>query len=251
MTTNVFDGNSLVMATDSRWSIERGSWLFYLDDTGYSKIERSHERVLSFAGYGGKIQEWKNWIRSEPADASNIPDFKGMSVCMVDEATGIVEFQIQDIVANNAYCAGTGAYPAYGCWVENRCSKRAVVTAISKDLYSGGEVKFIDLLTKNHNLTDLYPQSQLTIADVSAAIAKRGIPMKLDNIPGSPKLPFPKAADGEAVNDEDAVRGEIQAMVAAGQISANAPCIGMHNDWTEENKEKFTQALGKMFGWKK
>lgn len=236
------------MAADSRWSIERGDWLYYLDDTGYNKIERRHGKALMFAGYGGKIQEWKNWIRSNPTSSLNMPGFRGMSVCMVDESSRTVDFdEQQDIVANNVYCAGSGARSAYNCWLTNKCSKRAVETAKLKDYYSGGDVKFIDFTTSETNLTD-DSMTPLTIEMVSEAILQRGIFMNINTNSGIPNLPN-QHASSSAANDEAAVREEIRGLVASGDLSANAPCDGMHNDWTAANKDKFTQALGKMFGW--
>lgn len=253
MTTNIFDGNARVMATDSRWSIEYGSWLFYLDDTGYDKIERCNGMALMFAGDGKKIQQYKNWIRSNPTDDSMMPEEKGMSVCVVDETTGIVDFkQHQDIDSNNVLCAGSGARWAYGCWTANKCSKQAVETAKGKDYCSGGEVKYIDFNSMETNLIPYHAEAELTIETISRNIFQRGIPMKIETLPrGTPNLPFPKAADGgDAANDEAIAREEVGKLVAAGTISAIAPCDGMHNDWTPEDKVKFKATLGKMFGWK-
>jgi len=251
MTTNIFDGNSSVMASDSRWSIEYGSWLLYLDDTGYDKIERFNGTALMFAGHGLKIQEYKIWIHSEPADFSGMPETKGMSVCMVDEATGSVAFQKhQDIESNNVFCAGSGARPAYSCWLTNKCPKQAVESAKLKDCYSGGEVKYVNFSTFETNIANYHSQAQLTIEAISANIIKRGISMKIHTTPkGTPDLPFLKAGMDPA-NDEEPPREKMAALVASGDLSATAPCDGMHSDWSEDDKEKFKSALGKMFGWK-
>lgn len=238
------------MASDSRWSIEYGSWLFYLDDTGYQKIERCNGFALMFAGHGKKIQEYKNWIRSMPEDDSNMPDVKGMSICMAEEATGIVEFaKHQDIESDNVLCAGSGARWAFNCWSENKCSKTAVETAKSKDYCSGGEVKYIDFKTLDTNLKNYHAEAELTIELISRNIIQRGIAMKIQtNTPGVPNLPFPKAEG--AANDESVVRAQAAELVAAGKLGATAPCDGMHNDWNESDKANFKRALGKMFKWK-
>lgn len=249
MTTNIFDKNSAVMATDSRWSIEWGSWLMYLDDTGYEKIERSNGVALMFAGYGGKIQQYKDWIRSKPTNFDNMPDVKGMSVCMVNEATNMVMFRKhQDIEANEVFCAGSGARSAYTCWLMNKCSKTAVESAKQKDHYSGGDVKYINFSTKESNLVSYLPQVQLTIQMISENIIQRGIAMKIHATPtGTPNLALQKVANG--ANDEADARAEMAALVAEGKLSATAPCDGMHNDWSEEDKEDFKAALAQMFGW--
>jgi hypothetical protein len=250
MTTNIFDGNARVMATDSRWSIEYGSWLLYLDDTGYEKIERCNGVALMFAGHGKKIQEYKDWIRSMPDDDSNMPDVKGMSVCMVDEEAGTVDFaKHQDIESGNVLCAGTGARWAFSCWTDNKCSKRAVETAKSKDYCSGGVVKYIDFARGETNLAAYNAEVQLTIEMISRNILQRGISMKIQATPtGTPNLPF-ATADG-AANDEREARRAIAELVAAGKLGATAPCDGMHNDWSESDKTDFKRALGKMFRWK-
>lgn len=239
------------MATDSRWSIEYGSWLFYLDDTGYDKIERCNGMALMFAGHGKKIQEFKNWIRSNPTDDSLMPAEKGMSVCMVSEDTGTVEFQKhQDIDSDNVLCAGSGARWAYGCWTSNKCSKLAVETAKSKDYCSGGEVKYIDFANKDTNLVAYHAEAQMTIETISNNIYQRGISMKIQATPGTPNLPFPKAEGSNAANDEAVARSEVGILVANGTLSATAPCDGMHNDWSQDDKVNFKRSLGKMFGWK-
>jgi hypothetical protein len=251
MTTNIFDGNARVMATDSRWSIEYGSWLFYLDDTGYEKIERCNGFALMFAGRGERIQEFKDWIRSNPAPESEMPAVKGMSVCMVEEATGEVAFQKhQDIESGNVLCAGSGARWAFDCWSKNRSSKQAVESAKIKDYCSGGEVKYIDFANNDTNLFSYNAESQLTIQTISTNIFQRGIAMKIQATPvGTPNLPFTKA-DATAANDEQLARAEVGALVANGTLSATAPCDGMHNEWSADDKANFKVALGRMFGWK-
>ena len=251
MTTNIFDGNAKVMATDSRWSIEIGQWLFYLDDSGYDKIERCNGFTLMFAGDGGVIQMHKDWIRSKPNDFSAMPGVKGMSVCMVEDSNGVVAFQKhQDIETNNVLCAGTGARLAFNCWALNKCSKRAVETAKSKDYCSGGDVKYVDFKTQETNLVPAVVQ-QLTIQTVTQNILKRGLTMKIQSTPtGVPNLPFPKAEAGDAANDEQMARNAAAALAADGKLTANAPCDGMHNEWSDDDQQKFKAALGRMFGWK-
>lgn len=253
MTTNIFDGNAKVMATDSRWSIPYGPWLFYLDDTGYEKILRYNDFALMFAGEGQKIQEYKDWVRSNPVDDSNMPAEKGMSVCMVEESSGVVVFRKhQDIEAENVLAAGSGSLWAFGCWKENKCARQAVVTAKGKDHCSGGEVKFVDFVKSETNVIEHAGQSELHIKTVTQNILQRGIAMKIQALPpGVPDLPFPKA-DGviDVANNEQAARAAAVALAANGQLSATAPCAGMHNEWTPEDRSAFKQALGKMFGWK-
>lgn len=252
MTTNIFDGNTSVMASDSRWSIEYGPWIFYLDDTGYEKIERYNGVALMFAGNGRKIQEFKDWIRSNPTDASAMPNEKGMSVCMVNEGSGTLMFQKhQDIDSENVLCAGSGARWAFNCWLANKCSKRAVETAKTKDYCSGGEVKYVDFANAVSNVSTVFAEQNLHIDTVTRNILERGIAMKIQATPkGVPNLPFKKAAGATAANEELLAREEAAKLAASGQLAATAPCDGMHNEWSEDDKADFRKALGTMFGWK-
>ncbi len=240
------------MATDSRWSIEYGQWILYLDDTGYDKIERFNGVSLMFAGLGPKIQQYKDWIRSNPADFSAMPDVKGMAVCMVHEATNAVMFRKhQDIESNNVYCAGSGARPAYSCWLDNKCSKTAVESAKRKDHFSGGDVKYVNFATNETNLANIFPQVQMTIQMITDNIIQRGIAMQIHATPtGTPDLKLAKGSSA-TVHDEQSIRVAMAQEVAAGKLSATAPCDGMHNDWSEEDKQNFKDALSQMFGWKK
>jgi len=240
------------MATDSRWSVPYGPWIFYLDDTGYEKILRYRGHSLMFAGDGTKIQEYKNWIRSNPVDASGMPPQKGMSVCMIHDESGAVAFRKhQDIDSESVLCAGSGSYWAFGCWKENRCSKQAVETAKSRDQYSGGEMKFVDFATSATNLMPAVGQVDMHIDQVTSNILKRGIAMKVQSLQtGVPNLNFPKVGTPLSSISEVEARAAAAKLAAAGQLSATAPCNGMHNDWSAEDKEQFKQALGKMFGWK-
>jgi hypothetical protein len=255
MTTNIFDGNAKVMASDSRWSIEYGPWLFYLDDTGYEKILRHNGFSLMFAGNGRKIQEYKDWIRSNPPDDSSMPNEKGMSVCMIEDATGEVVFQRQqDINSENVLCAGSGARWAFGCWIQNKCSKQAVKTAKSKDVCSGGDVKYVDFAqgAVATNVVTYTVQKELHIDTVTKNILERGNAMKIQALPpGTPDLPFNKA-DGilDVAQNEQAARAAAKALAASGQLTATAPCAGMHNDWDQDDRAEFKKALGKMFNWK-
>lgn len=58
-------------------------------------------------------------------------------------------------------------------------------------------------------------------------------------------VPF-KLKDLAASNDE--VR-ELQAKIANGDLSADAPSAGMHNTWTEDQKVRVKAALKDIFGW--
>lgn len=251
MTTNIYDSNQFIMATDSRWSIQLGCWLMYADEVGYDKIIHQRGKVLMFAGFGSAIQAWKDWILSTPIGPVDMPPHKGMAVCMVDATTKIVDFDAhQDIVDSGVYCAGSGARHAYGCWKSNNSAIKAVETAKSMDIFSGGEIKYFDCNNQSNNLTQLAPLTNITINTVDEAILRGGKIMKI-NLPSPGNPPFSLRTESSANDDGEASAiALITRKVASGELSATAPCDGMHNDWTDVNKEKFTLALGNMFGWK-
>lgn len=243
MTTNVYDQNQGVMATDSRWSIRSGNHVVYLDDVGFDKIEICHGAAFMFAGNGGRIQQWKSWLRTNPADDSAQPPEDGICVCIANMSTKVMKsFGKENVVLNGGYFAGTGTMYAIPCWQRNNDPKRSVETAKQSDIYSGGEVKFCNFATNEHNLN--YPQNEITIQMVDQAILTRGLAMKI-NVNSTPTLPFQLAAE----NDPEVA--EIRQKIANGELSASAPCDGMYKQWTPEEKADLKKALGDVFGWKK
>lgn len=245
MTTNIFDGTARVMASDSRWSICHGNYLIYLDDSGCDKILTRHNRAIMFAGNGGRIQEWKDWIMSDPTDDSNQPKEEGICVCMVDTTNGKVVLSVKQKVVNiHGYFAGSGSNYAAPCWVQNQDARRSVETAKVADICSGGEVKYIDVSNAEKHIHNLYTGSWVTIQMVDDAILKRGLVMNISN-EGGKALPFAAAA-----NDNEEL-ADIKAKIAAGDLSASAPSDGMYEEWSSEEKGQLKRAFSDMFGWKK
>jgi hypothetical protein len=243
MTTNVYDQNQGVMASDSRWSIRHGNYVVYLDDTGFDKIEIRKGAAFMFAGNGGRIQQWKSWLRTDPADDSQQPPEDRICICIADMASKKMKsFGKENVLLTGGYFAGTGTLYAIPCWQANNDPKRSVETAKLSDIYSGGEVKFCDFVSNDSNLN--YPQSNVTIQMVDQAILTRGLAMKI-NANSTQTLPFPQAA-----NDIPDV-AEIREKIARGELSANAPCDGMYKEWTAEEKADLKGALADVFGWKK
>jgi len=238
MTTNVFDESSGVMATDSRWSIRQGKYIVYLDDTGCEKILLLKNRAIMFAGNGGRIQEWKDWLMSDPKDDSQQPKEEGICLCLVDLQTGkkIKSFK-QTSVNDLAYFAGSGTQYAIPCWLANSDARRAVDTAKVADDRSGGEVKHYCFKTKQHNI---YHGNQVTIRMVDDAILRRGLVMTTNN---EQSVSFAVAAN------DNAELADIKAKIAAGDLSASAPSDGMYEEWTAEEKADLKGCLADMFGW--
>lgn len=174
-----------------------------------------------------------------------MPPHEGMSVCVVDVDDNKVLFSArQDIVKEGAYFTGSGSIHAATCWTANRCARRAIQTAKERDFYTGGEVKFFDIKTREHNL--YAPLNEVTINMVSKALQERGIVMELATNKGL-QPPFKRLAE-MAANDSELQ--DLSGKLANGELHPEAPCDGMISEWTDEQKTKLNTVLGKVFGWK-
>jgi hypothetical protein len=130
---------------------------------------------------------------------------------------------------------------------ENKCSKKAVETAKQKDYFSGGPVKFVDFTGNLDNLDRVVVANDLHITTLTQNILTRGHAMKIQSTPQN--APSHVMAEGGRKRRSRSTPTALQ-LAAAGQLTATAPCNGMHNDWSENDKSAFRGALGKMFGWK-
>lgn len=245
MTTNVYDSLAGMMSSDSRWSCQHGKYLIYIDDARFEKIEKYQNSVFMFAGDGTKIQAWKDWIRASPKSNAGMPDCEKICICIADKSKNSVLFmERQDIVKDGGYFAGSGSIYAYQCWDLNKDPLKAVESAKIFDVSSGGDVKFFEFASENHNLFSP-TREDVRIEDVSKAMATRGNVMEItvNNATNSP--PF-KLAD-MAANDASLL--DAQNKIKSGQLSPTAPCDGMYSEWTDGQREKLNSALGKVFGW--
>ena len=249
MTTNVYDSHAGVVATDSRWSIQQGRWLVYVDDVPFHKIETLGQIAFVFAGKGRRIQEWKNWIRTKPSDLSARPSVDGISICLVEMVSKEVIFcEKQDIVKDGASFAGSGSRFAYMCWAVNRDARKSVESAKRLDHASGGDVKFLQFLDRVNNLNFASVVAEATIDMVDAAVRKRGMVMDLyENRTGGVPFKFSDIAASSPADDEDLLK--LNARVTSGEASAEAPCDGMYSDWTAEQEAKLNSALTSAFAW--
>jgi hypothetical protein len=245
MTTNVYDGTAGMVATDSRWSQTWGEFFFYIDDSGFDKLEIVGDFVLMFAGRGEGIRDWKIWLHSGPTGSQGQPAHDGISVCMIRVTDKAVTFCAgQDIVKDGGHFAGTGSHFAYSCWSANKDARRAVETAKVMDFCTGGEVKYFDLTTRAHNLHYI---GQQDYAGMLRALNNRGTIM---SIKAEAKEPA-RFTVKQAAASNDAKLREVAAKVASGDIRPEAPCDSMHTPWTEDQKKAFNVALGEALGWKK
>lgn len=232
-----------MMATDSRWSMPFGSHrLVYVDDVPFDKIERYNEHAFMFAGKGVVIQQWKEWIRTNP-DPALMPTFDGISLCVVHAPTAQVEWaEKQDIIRDGGWFAGSGSRYAYVCWARNKDPHLCIESAKQVDPCTGGIVKYFDMSSGRHNLC--LPTASVTIHDVGLAIQRRGVVMDISSDKGSTP---PFKLTEVAANDSDLL--DLQARIANGE-GPEAPCDGMYSEWTEDQKSSLKGVLAKVFGWK-
>lgn len=249
MTTNVFDKKLGVLATDSRWSIPYLDWVIFLDDSHFEKIERFKTSAFMFAGKGDGIQAWKDWIRSNPSDLSQRPSPNGVAVCIVDTKNNeTIYAERQDIMLENASFAGSGCILAHNCWSTYKDPIKAVETAKLGDVYSGGDVKYLNCVDNSDNLNSITAvELRLeNIKMVSQAILDRGLVMKNTSVTNN-AIPFRKMLDA-AANDAASFKA-LEGKIANGEIFPDAPCAAMHNEWSKEEIQSLDNALHKVFGW--
>ncbi len=221
-----------------------GRYLLYIDDTALEKIEVYKDRAFMFAGNGRLIQSWKDWIRTGPTDSSGMPPVDGICVAGIDIPSKTVKLsEGLSISFEGAVFAGSGALHAQRCWKTNRNARMAVTSATALDPATGGDVKHFCCSTRENNLgTHVF--APYRIEDIDRAIMERGNIMDRAAAMGG-SVPF-KVSD-LAAND----KAELQAAVARGELSAEAPCDAMANKWTEDAKDRLGAFLADTFNWKK
>lgn len=239
MTTNVTDLKNAILASDSRWSINiPDQFIIYIDDTGFEKIHVINDLSFVFAGNSNTINEWKLWIdtnltpNSQDIDFDSIPAVDGIAISLVDMSSVSVLFHRgQDMVMPDAMFAGTGAYHAVLCWAVNLDALKAVNSAKIADRFTGGTTKYVKFKCRTHNLSDASSCSEM-----HNKISNWGYVMYYGT-----QTVVPIA---EAVANDPAVKDVVDG-VKSGMIAANAPCISMHKNWSEEEKERLKAALRK------
>jgi hypothetical protein len=236
MTTNVFDRLARQAATDSRWSATiPGYAIVYLDDGPFDKILLTQPITTLFAGCIQRIDAWKTWLRDPNRLMANIPVADaGIAICMIDMRSSSVVFEHnQEITLPDARFAGTGAWPAHGCWGKNKDARRSVESAKLADRLSGGSVKYVDFASGATNL----PDSE-DYASIKQNFSTKGMVMYFQN-PGHVALP-------EAVAN-DPVIAQAADQIAKGEIKLTAPSPAAMNEWTAEDVARLHNVLAEYF----
>lgn len=246
MTTNVFDMNAGLMCGDSRWSVQHPSFIAYVDDTGFDKIIAIDgdlgKFAFVFAGDSELIQQWKSWIISKPSAQDQTPPvqngLKSIAICIANIDNKSIVFENgQDIQTPEARFAGSGSLHAFNCWTVNKDAKKAIESAKTFDVYSGGEVKFLDFSSGVNNL-----KNSSNLKELHVFFAKEGMVMYKNASTNQSKILSIK----EAAANDPAVQ-QLAIDLASGKISASAPCDAMHNTWSKEKVNELNTALKGIF----
>lgn len=245
MTTNVYDKAAGVLASDTRWSyrlVQDGPIcstvaLLYVDDTGFEKIEYQPDYSYIFAGPSDLIDRWKMWINS-PNRAVEAPPgvANDFALCIIEMATGEVFEEHGQRIRDDLYrFAGTGAEPAHNCWKKSKDPRKAVRSATDGDIFSGGEVKYLNLKDSSNNL-----DASGTYELIKQHTLKRGMVM------------YTSGNNAPVSIDEAAARDprikELVAKIAKGDAVAEAPCGLDTVVWTDSDVKRLNSSLQRMYG---
>jgi hypothetical protein len=238
MTTNVFDGHVGLMTSDSRWSnCSLGYVIVYVDDADFEKIICTDRLAFMFAGDAAKINQWKRWALDPNSVMRTVPDPDGVAMCMVDIATREIrrEFDCDpECVDEKARFAGTGAKPAFKCWSGNRDARKAVLTAIDADRFSGGPVKFFEFETKLNNLSKVD-----RFESIGELMQNKGKFMPIKPSQGQVGVEYDVETGDEAVK-------ALARKIVSGQASMEAPTT-TKNTWTPEQKQQLYKVLAEYY----
>lgn len=246
MTTTVYDKAQSMVACDSRWSIPGDFGVLYVDEAPFQKIEVFRDRVFVFAGRAPVIDLWKKYLRAA-SNGLNVPQpsLEGIALLIAETGTGaLVDSYQQDIMlpdpmSPETVFAGTGSTHAARCWIANKCPKRAVESAMNYDVYSGGEVRFLELLTGNSNLIECQG-----IESLGQAFIEKGMVMFTRNDQEKGPIPFKDAAAMDP-----AVAELYHGKAANGSLiqDVQAPCDGVFNKPLPEDEMRISETLRKIF----
>ncbi len=233
MTTNVFDGATQTLASDSRWSGSVGEYLFFVDDVGYDKIVFDSQIALLFAGGLGIIDQWKTWFRG--GRYGPIPPLtEKLSLCLIDMKTGVIRKDHGIKLSSPcgaARFAGTGSPHALQCWVSHQNAVKAVQTACGLDMMSGGRVTYLIRPTTENNLSQ-----HGSVQNLMNSFETHGSMIMMTTQKGVP-VPIRDAIKDTAANQA------FEQLMAGGASAVCAPFIGMGTPWTEAEKQELCDIL--------
>lgn len=242
MTTNVICHQKKLLTSDSRWSVDLDGYpnqLLFVDDTGFDKLAISTAHALVFAGDSLLIGQWKKWFTAPKLDFSTVPPFtrvesrdnqlKSIVASLVKKPSCEVMFTSGKFEAHgeSARFSGSGALFAKDCYARNGCGRVAITSASQNDPATGGETKFVELISGSSNLSMV----QATHDEMINAINQRGFVMDT------------KTKNVTAISDWVASNGNAQAAVANAIGSISAPTGSPTREWSSQEQIEFLKAL--------
>ena len=239
MTTNVVDliDAKKVLACDSRWSFETNNYLYFVDDSDYDKLYFNRVLVAVFAGNSTVIDNLKVWLQHMNGD---MPELDGSSIIAYRLSDGVI------FARNHTYClesednipmavfSGSGSYDAMNCWTVNRCAKKAVSTAGSTDAYTGGSVRFFEVVNNHHNVGN-----QIPLSDLFNVFFTKGFAMRKGNI--FPAQTSVAISISEAIKDP-VVKEELDCFQSNG-ANFVAPSPESFIPWSHDEKQRFSDFI--------
>ncbi|MCI8906455.1 hypothetical protein ACFC2F_03445 [Enterobacter sichuanensis] len=246
MTTTVYDRISRLIASDSRWSCdltEHGypGHVLYIDDTGFGKIADRNDFVMTLAGNGHLIEQWKIWWSGDLSDQEPpvvLPTGQSVVLHIVKKSTNEVIFDKGNVIAATctqtrelqAVFSGSGGGVAAQNWLSSHCARTAISEAKELDPYTGGEVRFVDFTSNKTNLET----SVTTIAEVNQALLMRGLIMDTKN----PHVQHVSISAQEVA--------DVRQMLVNGNISPCAPIGKKTQDWDDASKQRLKSAINRI-----
>ena len=216
------------MTSDSRWSVHYEGNLYFVDDTGFDKIEDRSVAVMICAGNAGLIEQWRNWFVDDncvtiPETEFHLPDGtveQAVYVTIIGKPDFAVLFSsgLYSAFQSDALFCGSGAEYAKDCYSVNGCSLRCIESAKVGDPQTGGEIKFVEFDISNNNLS----VPQMTLQELEDELFNRGKVMTI------------QTRDIASMNDMD--REKLKKALSAGTVSMSAPTGQAPRAWTDREK---------------
>ena len=239
MTTNAIDRNLKIIASDSRWSTYVDGHFCFVDDTGFDKIGVRDFGAIICAGDGILIQEWRDWffaerlVKPHPRTERIEGETKeSIDITMLAAGTGRILINRGNYTAleQDALFAGSGQLAAANCFFTNRCAKKAVESAASVDMQTGGATLFANLVDGSHNTGS----SPATHDHAYIELLNRGTAMNLTTkkfVPVKDVL-RPGSGSPNASNSSE--------------YTLSAPTGRGYSPWTEDEKLELSEAVDEL-----
>ncbi len=234
MTTNVLDKRNSRVASDSRWSIQKGDELFYVDDTIFEKIVDRGQIVMICAGNAHLIRVWRDWFSNAltlpyPPTLVQLGNGKFDTIHLtIVVKEGFQTFFTRGEYANHgddARFAGSGRNHANNCYSQHGCSDRCIATASMFDPCTGGRVNYVNFRDGATNLNYV----DMSVDELYQKLKTDGNVMNI-RTKSQTKL-------------SDLPADYLDNATASGAFALSAPTGVPAQEWTEQEHDELTKAI--------